>query len=82
MALAKYNIKSGKGIYTDMNAIRKDEDLDGLMFKRVYEYNSGASYSDGTLEYDTINKKLYKWSNGIRQEETIDENTIYIVKEV
>lgn len=61
---------------------RKDEDLDGLMFKRVYEYNSGASYSDGTLEYDTINKKLYKWSNGTRSEEQIDENTVYMVREV
>lgn len=60
----------------------KQNDLDGLIFKRVYEYNSGASYANGTLEYDTVNKKLYKWSNGVRQEETIDENTIYIVKEV
>ena len=60
----------------------KQNDLDGLIFKKVYEYNNGASYADGALEYDTANKKLYKWSNGIRQEETIDENTIYIVREV
>ncbi|MBN2410155.1 aspartate--ammonia ligase [candidate division KSB1 bacterium] len=30
MALADYNIKSGEGIYTDMNAIRPDEILDNL----------------------------------------------------
>ena len=30
MALAKYNIPLGEGIYTDMNAIRKDEDVDFL----------------------------------------------------
>ena len=30
MALAKYDIHIGKGIYTDMNAIRRDETLDNL----------------------------------------------------
>ena len=30
MALGKYGIKPGNGIYTDMNAIRRDEELDNL----------------------------------------------------
>ena len=30
MALGKYNIQPGHGIYTDMNAIRRDEELDNL----------------------------------------------------
>jgi len=30
MALKKYGVKSGEGIYTDMNAIRRDEELDNL----------------------------------------------------
>ena len=30
MALGKYGIKPGNGIYTDMNAIRRDEDMDNL----------------------------------------------------
>ncbi len=30
MALGKYEIKPGNGIYTDMNAIRRDEELDNL----------------------------------------------------
>jgi len=30
LALKKYGVKSGEGIYTDMNAIRRDEDLDNL----------------------------------------------------
>lgn len=30
MALKKYKFKTGEGIYTDMNAIRKDEELDNL----------------------------------------------------
>lgn len=30
MALAKYGFKVGTGLYTDMNAIRRDEDLDNI----------------------------------------------------
>lgn len=30
MALAKYGFKEGSGLYTDMNAIRRDEDMDEL----------------------------------------------------
>lgn len=30
MALAKYGFNTGEGLYTDMNAIRRDEDLDNL----------------------------------------------------
>jgi len=30
MALSKYDFKVGEGLYTDMNAIRRDEDLDNL----------------------------------------------------
>lgn len=30
MALGRYNIKPGHGIYTDMNAIRRDEELDNI----------------------------------------------------
>jgi aspartate--ammonia ligase len=30
MALHRYNVEAGKGIYTDMNAIRRDEEMDNL----------------------------------------------------
>jgi len=30
MALGRYGIQPGKGIYTDMNALRRDEDMDNL----------------------------------------------------
>ena len=30
MALKRYNFKIGQGLYTDMNAIRRDEELDNL----------------------------------------------------
>ena len=30
LALHKYQFSAGEGLYTDMNAIRRDEDLDNL----------------------------------------------------
>ncbi len=30
MALLKYNFRNGEGIYTDMNAIRRDDDMDNI----------------------------------------------------
>ena len=30
MALGRYGVKPGRGIYTDMNAIRRDEELDNV----------------------------------------------------
>ncbi|MEG2151633.1 MAG: aspartate--ammonia ligase, partial [Bacteroidaceae bacterium] len=30
MALFRYGFNNGEGLYTDMNAIRRDEDLDNL----------------------------------------------------
>ena len=30
IALAKYHMKAGEGLFTDMNAIRADEELDAL----------------------------------------------------
>ena len=30
VALKKYGFETGRGIYTDMNAIRKDEELDNI----------------------------------------------------
>lgn len=39
MALKRYNIGYGKGIYTDMNAIRRDEDLDNLHSSYVDQWD-------------------------------------------
>ena len=30
MALKKYGFRCGRGLYTDMNAIRRDEELDNI----------------------------------------------------
>ena len=38
-ALAKYDFKCGEGIYTDMNAIRRDEDLDNIHYIFVDQWD-------------------------------------------
>lgn len=39
MALKRYNLNVGKGIYTDMNAIRRDEELDNLHSSYVDQWD-------------------------------------------
>ena len=63
MALAKYNIKSGKGIYTDMNAIRKDEDLDFIhsIYVDQWDWEKVIENQDRNLDFlKKIVKKIYK----------------------
>ena len=53
VALAKYSIETGKGIYTDMNAIRRDEEVD--QFHSVYvdqwDWEISISQNDRNLDY-------------------------------
>ena len=53
MALKRYNIGYGKGIYTDMNAIRRDEDLDNLHSSYVdqWEWEKIIEKKDRNLGY-------------------------------
>ena len=53
MALAKYNIKSGKGIYTDMNAIRRDEETDNIhsIFVDQWDWEKIITAEDRTEDY-------------------------------
>lgn len=53
MALGKYQIEPGKGIYTDMNAIRRDEDLDNLhsVYVDQWDWEKSIHQSDRTEEY-------------------------------
>lgn len=53
MALGKYQIEPGKGIYTDMNAIRRDEDLDNLhsVYVDQWDWEKSINKSDRTEEY-------------------------------
>ncbi|MDA3955698.1 aspartate--ammonia ligase [Oceanispirochaeta sp.] len=62
MMLGDYNIDLGYGLYTDMNAIRPDEDPDNLHSYYVdqWDWEKAISSSDRTLAYlKSMVKKIY-----------------------
>lgn len=69
MKLASYGIAPGYGIYTDMNAIRSDEELDNLhsLYVDQWDWEKTIKAEDRNLEYlkDTV-RKIY---DAIRQTE-------------
>lgn len=60
MALGKYGIKPGHGIYTDMNAIRRDEELDNLhsIYVDQWDWEKVILKEERTEEYleETVTK--------------------------
>ncbi|MFA6826920.1 MAG: aspartate--ammonia ligase [Bacilli bacterium] len=52
-ALGKYKISYDNGIYTDMNAIRRDEELDNLhsIYVDQWDWEKVIAYKDRTREY-------------------------------
>jgi len=62
-ALAKYKFEPGTGLYTDMNAIRRDEDLDTIHSAYVdqWDWEKIISKEDRKLSYlKKVVKKIYK----------------------
>ncbi len=53
MALAKYGFSHGKGLYTDMNAIRRDEDLDNIhsIYVDQWDWEKIIYEEERTTEY-------------------------------
>ncbi|MDY6038456.1 MAG: aspartate--ammonia ligase [Eubacterium sp.] len=53
MALGKYGIKPGHGIYTDMNAIRRDEELDNIhsLYVDQWDWEKVITKEQRTKEY-------------------------------
>lgn len=53
LTLAEYNIQPGYGIYTDMNAIRADEELDNLhsLYVDQWDWEKVIVKEERTLEY-------------------------------
>lgn len=53
MALGKYGIKPGHGIYTDMNAIRRDEEMDNLhsVYVDQWDWEKVITKEQRTTEY-------------------------------
>ena len=53
MALKEYNFFVGNGLYTDMNAIRRDEELDNIhsIYVDQWDWEKVITRADRTLEY-------------------------------
>ena len=53
MALKKYDIHTGKGLYTDMNAIRRDEEMDNLhsIYVDQWDWEKAINASDRNEAY-------------------------------
>ena len=68
-ALKKYNVKSGEGIYTDMNAIRRDEDVDNLhsVFVDQWDWEKRIEKSERTEE--TLKKTVRLIYSSLRHTE-------------
>ncbi len=62
-ALKDYNFYEGRGLYTDMNAIRRDEDLDNIhsVYVDQWDWEKVINVKDRTIEYlkDTVRKIVY-----------------------
>ena len=70
-ALNKYQFKIGNGLYTNMNAIRRDEDLDNLhsIYVDQWDWEKVISEHDRTIEYlqQTV-RSIYKVIKHIEHE--------------
>ena len=53
MALGEYNFYVGNGLYTDMNAIRRDEELDNIhsIYVDQWDWEKVITKDDRTLDY-------------------------------
>ena len=53
LALKRYEFRPGKGIYTDMNAIRRDEDVDNIhsVYVDQWDWEKIITREDRTLDY-------------------------------
>lgn len=63
VALGRYNFKCGEGLYTDMNAIRRDEDLDNLhsMYVDQWDWEKVISKEDRNKEtLKNVVKQIYQ----------------------
>ncbi len=58
MALAKYGFNAGEGLYTDMNAIRRDEDLDALHSVYVDQWDWEKIITEKERTYSYLKKTV------------------------
>ncbi|MGL4484906.1 MAG: aspartate--ammonia ligase, partial [Anaerovoracaceae bacterium] len=64
----KYGVEVGQGIYTDMNAIRRDEDLDNIhsIYVDQWDWEKVIQKSDRTEEYlNEVVNRIYSVLKGL-----------------
>lgn len=69
MALKRYGFNSGKGIYTDMNAIRRDEDLDNLHSSYVDQWDWEKIIDRSQRNVDTLKYTVTKIMKALKETE-------------
>lgn len=75
MALKKYGFESGKGLYTDMNAIRRDEDLSPIHSYYVDQWDWEKIIDKKERTFETLKATVNKIFKSLKETEE------YITKE-
>ena len=70
-ALKKYNFKPGTGLYTDMNAIRRDEDLDNIHSIYVDQWDWEKVITEETRNVETLQDTVRLIVEALKETETI-----------
>lgn len=71
LALKMYGFKSGEGLYTDMNAIRRDEDLDNIHSVYVDQWDWEKIITAETRTVDTLKDAVRSVMHSVKQTEKI-----------
>ena len=69
MALHKYGFKTGTGLYTDMTAIRRDEDTDNLHSIYVDQWDWEKIIEKSERNVDTLKETVFRIYMAIKQTE-------------
>lgn len=80
LTLAEYKVKPGYGIYTDMNAIRADEELDNLhsLYVDQWDWEAVINREDRTISFlEDVVKRIYA---AIRRTEYLTCETFPMLK--
>ena len=83
VSLKSHNIKPNHGIYTDMNAIRRDEELDNLHSIYVDQWDWEMVITDKERTYETLKEVVEKIYSVLRYTENkISQKYQYIEKKL
>ena len=69
LALKEYNFHLGKGLYTDMNAIRRDEELDNLHSIYVDQWDWEKIITKDQRNVETLKETVFRIYMAIKQTE-------------